>query len=259
MLKNFLYLNSQSVDSYLSSLEDGLRASAEDTVIRNQVQEPVEGVHRGGESGVHQVNSRVDTPESRFERLQKLASEQPQATGWTVVSDDDADLSSARTGAILEIRCDVYIPEAVRAFSSSSGLSDMITMMEALGKSADVFGLDKSKLPPKSQIEAMKSVSGVLGSDLIFVGDHDESGRRVAGKLIDRHTKADIDGIATVVGKVTSYWGENKWKPLLGLPGLNLVSRERRREMEATKPDADQQGQYLEGPAYMLDVIAIYR
>ncbi|MDI2036825.1 DUF6414 family protein [Paenarthrobacter nitroguajacolicus] len=259
MLKNFLYLNSQSVDSYLSSLEDGLRASAEDTITKNQVQEPVEGIHGGGEAGLHQVNSRVDTPESRFERLQRLASEQSQATGWTVIPDDDADLASVRTGTIVEIRCDVYVPEAVRALSSTSGLGDMINMMELFGNSADAFGLDKLQLPPKSQIEAMKSISGVLGSDLIAVGEHDESGRRVAGKLIDKYRNADIDGLATVVGKVTSYWGENRWKSLLALPGLNLVSREKRRELEAKKPEKDQQGQYLEGPAYMLDVIAIYR
>ncbi|MHA7290431.1 DUF6414 family protein [Arthrobacter sp. MDT3-24] len=259
MLKNFLYLNSQSVDSYLSSLEDGLRESAEDITLKNQIQDAVDGVHGGGGSGLQHVRSRIDTPESRFERLQRLATEKPQETGWTVVPDEGADLSLVRTGSILEIQCEVYVPEVVRAFSNTNGIGDMLNMLEVFGQNADVFGLDKSKMPPKNQVEAMKSVSGILGSDMIFSGEHDESGRKVAGKLIDKYIKSDVDGLATVVGKVTSYWGENKWKPLLALPGMNLVSREKRRELEGKKPQPGQESQYLEGPAYMLDVIAIYR
>ena len=40
---------------------------------------------------------------------------------------------------------------------------------------------------------------------------------------------------------------------------MNLLSRERRREMERTKPAAGKEEEYLSGPALMLDVLAIYR
>ncbi len=40
---------------------------------------------------------------------------------------------------------------------------------------------------------------------------------------------------------------------------MNLLSRERRREMERTKPATGKEEEYLSGPSLMLDVLAIYR
>jgi hypothetical protein len=70
---------------------------------------------------------------------------------------------------------------------------------------------------------------------------------------------AENEGFARVVGKVSAQWDKGNWKPLLVLPGMNLLSREQRRAMQRRGPDEGQESSWLEGSAIMLDVLAIYR
>ena len=54
-------------------------------------------------------------------------------------------------------------------------------------------------------------------------------------------------------------WQAGQWKPLLSLPGMNVLPREQRRKMEREGPESGQEASWLEGPAVMLDLLAIYR
>lgn len=61
------------------------------------------------------------------------------------------------------------------------------------------------------------------------------------------------------MGKVSTHWASVNWKPLLALLGMNLIPRGEQREMERKGPQAGQEQKWLEAPALMLDVLAVYR
>jgi len=70
----------------------------------------------------------------------------------------------------------------------------------------------------------------------------------------------DLEGEATVVGRVLKNWPEAQRHSLLTLPGLNLMSREQRRQWERGQSDADGgEEMTLEGPAATMSVVAIFR
>jgi hypothetical protein len=122
-----------------------------------------------------------------------------------------------------------------------------------------MFGEALEGLPDEGQIGAMTGVIGALGSDLVFVGEPNGGDWQIAGKLLQPNLRADVDGHARVVGKVSSQWRKGAWKSLLALPGMNLMNREQRRKLESEGPKPGQEDNWLEGPALMLDVLAIYR
>jgi len=68
----------------------------------------------------------------------------------------------------------------------------------------------------------------------------------------------EIDGRVTVVGKLVEKWPEKEWRPLLELRGVPTVGRQQRRQLERTSPSVDQEGNWLEGPAFSLEVLAVY-
>lgn len=122
MLKNFIYLNEPALDSYLSALEDGLRGSVQAKTAKSSSISGKAGVAGVGVGGDHErqqeeTTSRTDTAAARFERLQKLALEDVEASGWVDVVDPDTDLNGLGTGALIEIECEIYVPEIVKALS----------------------------------------------------------------------------------------------------------------------------------------------
>lgn len=264
MLKNFIYLNESALDSYLSALEDGLRGSVEAKTAKSSMVSGKAGVGGLGVAGDHETQdeettSRIDTSAARFERLQKLAREDVEASGWVDVVNPDVDLSGLGTGALIELECEIYVPEIVKALSPSGGLAKAIGQLESLAQLAPAFGADLTGMPAQGQLDAMKGLSGALGTDAMFVGEPNDTDWHVGGKLLDTYLKAEVEGYARIVGKVSSQWGSGQWKPLLALPGMNLLSRDKRREMERKGPNEGQEQNWLEGPAIMLDVLAIYR
>ena len=80
-----------------------------------------------------------------------------------------------------------------------------------------------------------------------------------AGELRQDFVQGELDGVVRLIGKVSKRWPSGQWKPLLALPGSSLLPRQKRRELERTPPKSDTEDQYLQGPACLLDILAIYR
>lgn len=264
MLKNFIYLNESALDGYLSSLEDGLRRSVEAKTAKTSSMSGKAGaagfgVDGGRERQEEETTSRTDTPAAKFERLQRLAREDNEMSGWIEVVNPDTDLAHVGIGALLELECEIFVPEMIKALSPTGGLVRAIDQVQALAPLAAMFGSEISGLPGAGQMDAMKGFAQILGSDAVLVGEPTDSDWRVAGKLLDTYLHGEVEGFARVVGKVSAVLGDGAWKPLLALPGMNLLSREKRREMERKGPDDGQEASWLKGPAAMLDVLAIYR
>lgn len=265
MLKRFLYLNTTALNDYLSALEGGTRA---DLTRRHLGAGKGEGsvdlkvVRGGGERRYEDEESLTltDTPESQFERLVQLAQQDPERSGWVDVLDPDTQLASTGIGAMICTECDVYIPEIVRAFSASGGLVEALDTVENLMPFAAALGLDThSDLPSKHERDAIRGFSSKLGGNLVAVGEYDMSPWKVVGEVDSVHLRDDIEGVAVIVGKVSKRWSPGQWKPVMALPGSSLLPRAQRREMERSKPNEGEEANYVEGPAVMLHVLAIYQ
>lgn len=264
MLKHFVYLNHAALDNYLGALEDGIatrieRQSGKNAGIGGAVGAGGAKVSgsRGKES--HETREVVDTPPAKFERFLRLAQARPEDTGWVDLPQLDL-LGTVGQGALVTVDCEIYVPDVVKMLASGSELSGMIDLVQAFGPLASSMNLDMQGIPSTEEMSAMKGVMDKMSSDLIVVGEDDTDWKIAAQLKADSVTDIGaLDGYVTVVGKVAQRWSELRWKPLLALPGSNLLPRKERKAMESTKPSGEDAANYLEGPAVMLDLLAIYR
>lgn len=115
----------------------------------------------------------------------------------------------------------------------------------------------------EQMIGGLSALGSLGGNAVVAVGSVDSEALRFAFKL-DREwlrcDLGDLEGEATVVGRVLKKWSEGQRHSLLTLPGLNLMNREQRRQLERDHSDGEGSAEmFLEGPAATLSVVAIFR
>lgn len=266
MLRRFLYLNSEAVDSYLGVVEGGLTDSSRrrETIrgtgganARLGTSNLGAGISRERESSDEHERTIHETPEQRFDRLVTALAADPDRFGYEDVVDLGDAFNRCGIGTMVSVDCDIEVPQAVRLFAQPEQLDDMLGMLDVIRPLAGMFGLDDDTLPSESQTQAVRSLASTLRFDLVFVGEVDENAPRIAGKLERTHLRELPEGEATVVGKVARRWAAGDSHPLLGLPGASLMSRKQRRASSpVTGLDDDS---ILRGPALTLDVLAVFR
>lgn len=201
----------------------------------------------------------ADTDEARFDRLLCGADATPDVLGWVEVLEPDRDFDGIGVGAMVSWECDLYIPDVVQAMARQGKALGVIDMMQKLLPAATNLGFDTMDLPSEEQVKAVGAFIGGLDARLVVVGEDEETDWRVAGQLTGDFLHGDIEGRARIVGKASDVIPRDRWKPFLTFPGMKLAPREQRREMEQQGPVPGKEGEYLAGPAAMLDVLAIYR
>jgi hypothetical protein len=253
------------LNGYLSALEDGLRNAAERRTSQTATvggKAGIGGIGAEGERASDRETSQSydDTSEARFERFMTLCVQNPGKSGWLDVINSDDDLPAAAPGAILEFDCEAYVPPMIKSLSSSGGIGDAMAMMKTLGPLMNSLGSGSLQLPPDDQMQAVSAVSAMMGDDLVVVGERDDTDWQVAGRLISKNIRdAELDGVARIVGKVSSRILTGEYKSLLALPGMNLMTREQRRAQAKTGPNQGDEANWVSGPALMLDILAVYR
>lgn len=264
MLRRFLYLDERALADYASVVDGGLLtestraestsrsggAGADLKIAKGQFAR-----ESGGESGW----TYKDTPASSFERLARAAEADPDALGWIEVMEPDTDFASARTGTFVSWECELEVPQTAVYLARKGGLADAVDTARALLPVVEQFGGMPDGLPSLDQLDAIKSFTEGMNASLIVNGVDDETPWTVSTVLLGEHDPADFQGRAIVVGKVIRTLREDEWKPYLAFPGLGALTREKRRELERQKPTPGKEGEFLGGPALLLDVLAIYR
>jgi hypothetical protein len=264
MLRRFLYLDAPTLSDYVSALEGGSRESLETKSVAGKSSEGTldAKIVRGNLGRTRQAEETLslsDTPQARFDRLTRLAEANPEEADWITVLEPDENLAQAGIGAIIDLECEIYIPQIIKAFSPQDGISQALDAMDELLPAARALGLDVSGIPQKKERVAVKKFADVIGGKLLIVGEIDDSDWHIAGQLNASYVNGDLEGRVRVTGKISNRWDLGTWKPLLALPGSSLLPRHERRALEKQKPQADDEQNYLEGPAVMLDILAIYR
>ncbi|GAB3264451.1 DUF6414 family protein [Arthrobacter pigmenti] len=266
MLVNTHYLDRTALTNYIAALEGGLRESGTSKSTGSHgfggsLGFGGMGVQGSKNSGAENTLNVQDHEASRLQRLIDAGHESPEAVGWIEVNRSDTEFGEAGTGAFIEWECDVYVPEGIAAMANPEGLSNALHTMQALRPSAESLGLDMEGVPDSAQMESMASSLNQLDISPVVVGDDSDTDWRVVGSLNKQWISPDasFDGRVRIVGKVKKRVGQDRWYPMMSLPGMNLVDRDERRRMEREGPrDDDEQDQFVRGPLLVLDYLAIF-
>lgn len=263
MLRNFLYLNTVALDGYMSAIEDGLRTGSESE--RNSSRDKGLGANAKVASGKMEWSTGdiqrtrgQDTPEARFARLIDAAEKSPEPLGWIDVLDPENDLNQAGYGAMIAGEAEFFTPHMVGLLANGD-LGRGLDLIDQLEPFADVFGFDRKGIPDKKQRNAMRSSISAINADLVVVGEFDSSDWKIAGQLSRDYIRDRIEGPARFVGKIARRWPAGEGRHLLALPGTTLLSRHERRALEQKRPDKDDDDSFVNGPAMMLDILAVWR
>jgi hypothetical protein len=264
MLKNFLYLNERILSDYLSALEGGVRQSVNSRTSSSGTRSGKAGVGGvGGAVGAAREQEEAvllhDSAPARFQRLLDLAEADPEATAWISVLDPDSDLEGALVGALIDVEADLEIPGFAKIMAPESGLLNVFRAYSAM--SSSLPGMNGQTIDPK-QLDMAETISGMMKGSLVVVARPDSDTWSLAGPLQEEHMRVaadEIDGDARIVGKVKKVLRADAFHPLLALPGMNALPRDKRRELERQGPAQPDDPMWLPGPALMLDILAIYR
>ncbi len=267
MLRRFLYLDTTALGQYVSALEGGATTESTKRSMRSGAGEggvDARVAHLSRQRSQEEEDTRTfaDTDEARFDRLLRASSSSPEAAealGWIEVLEPETDFVGIGIGAMVAWECDIYIPEIIQAMANSGEALKIIGQMQDLMPAAESLGFDTSGLPKGKELEAASKFIKGVDAQLLVVGEDEDTDWRIAGQLTGQFLHGDVEGRARVVGKVSKILPQGRWKPYLTLPGMNILPRERRRQLERQAPEPGKEDQYLSGPAIMLDILAIYR
>lgn len=264
MLVRLIYLDRDALAQYISAIEGGL--VTETSRRRAAAREGEAGADfkvvagKGRRSTEDEESRRIkDTDSARFGRLLAAAEADPEGLGWLEVLDPDVDLQDVGIGAMISWECDLYVPDVIRMLSRAGGAAEAISMMRALLPAAKALGLDTEGVPEDDQLGAMAGFLGRMDSKTLVVGEEDTTDWQIAGRILGEVDLEDLEGRARVVGKVTRVIPSGRWMPLAAFPGMNLLPREKRRQLERQQPAPGKDSDYLRGPALMIEILAIYR
>jgi len=162
-------------------------------------------------------------------------------------------------GAVIHWECDVYIPDAINAFSNPK-VKDALQVMENLMPQASALRLDVKGLPAPKELGAMAAAINSFDVAPVVIGEDDCTGWRIIGSLkpeciVD---SAEIDGRARIIAKVKKAVSKDSWYLLASLPGMNLIGRDERRKLERQGPQEDQEGLFEKGPLLVVEYLAVY-
>jgi len=263
MLRQFSYLNTALLSQFISALEGGQigsRSQRDKTSRDRSAGANLRVVNGEAASGLERETQAdySDTPAAQFDRLLRFASDDPDALNWIDVSQPDLELASAIRGAMISWDCEVYTPEVVQTFGSSSETAGLLRTFGQMLPAARGLGLDTEGVPDQGTIESMGNFLDAVRIDQVVVGDRDDTDWKIIAKVLPDHTLEPVDGPLQLVGKVRRVIPVGTWYPLMSLPGTNLGSREQRRAQARQAPTEDQKKNYIEGPAIELDLLAAF-
>lgn len=272
------YLNSRSLEGYISLIEPGVRGRISrvrttDSGIQGEL--GVSIAKAGGNKSARQEESQEysDHDIARLRRLIEYGHANPEEAAWVTVTQPDADFHDIGLGAFVEWECDVNVPDTVAALNKRGQLGEALKLMESLSELADAMG-QPIDLGIPDQARAMVDFAQKIDMQLVIVGDDVDSGSgwRIVGTLDDQFLvpNADLEGRYICVGKVRKVVARGDGHSLANIPALatmqSFANRAERRRAEraqaaASRPrkvEADD-AMTLAGPLLVLDLVAIFR
>ena len=265
ILRNFLFLDTATVEDYLSALEG--------SVIEGPIdQTDVERKEKGGKAGYKIVEGSVGSESStetkqklvindagRFQRLFEILEEQ-DAVQFLDAFDDEI-WSQLRRGEILEIQANIKLPEAFSMLQLVDSISPLMDIMKAFDK--DPLADPKTRAAFEG-IQAISKLSENQHIPLLFEATSTPKFRFVS-QLPRKYLRCELtelQGEATVFGKVQRILQkEQKFEAFSMVPALASLpnlTKQQRRKMQKDMADKNI-AEIVKGPAIILTPVAVYR
>ncbi|NED34123.1 hypothetical protein [Streptomyces sp. SID8499] len=257
-LPRFLYLDEKGLGEYLSVVEEGLSDESKRRRLLSAtgVDSSALGESMNGDSSSEEERVVRETASQRFIRLVTALDTAAERWRYRDVADLAHSFDEIGITDLVQVQCEVEIPPFVQMFSQPDQLDGMVNMLEALRDMAPMMGEELDGLPGKKETKAIRDLSKAMKSDVVVVGDQEEDGPKITGKLNKDYIRDAIEGEVFVLGKVAKKLKEGESHSLLAIPGASLMSRQQRRQA-ARQQQTDENT--LAGPALTLDILAIYR
>lgn len=195
-----------------------------------------------------------DNGPARFDRLLALVEGVEDEFGWKDLQETQVEMISLRPGHVLACAAELYESD-VSKLSAASGILSMLPLMKSISQMTGkpLQGMENFD---DNTVEAVGAFGAAMKGSSVVLGDILESDWKLVFSI---PAGIDVEGDAYVVGKVSKVWGAGEWRPLPGLPVFSQLPRAQRREMERKGPAPDGKMMWQEGPAVLLDVLAVYR
>ncbi|MGW3860101.1 DUF6414 family protein [Streptomyces sp. NPDC005047] len=257
-LPRFLYLDERGLGEYLSVVEEGLsdESKRRRLLSASGVDSSTLGEAMGGESSSEEERIVRETASQRFIRLVTALDSAASRWRYRDITDLGDSIDELGVMDLVHVQCEVEVPPFVQMFSQPDQLDGMLDMLEALRPMASMMGDNLEGIPGENETNAIRGFSKAMKSDVVVVGDQEDDGPKITGKLNKEYIRDAIEGEVFVLGKVSKKLKEGESHSLLAIPGASLMNRKQRRQ---AAPQQHTDENTLVGPALTLDILAIYR
>ncbi len=266
ILRNFLFLDTDTLDDYLATLEGYVVDGSID-------QTETEKKDLTGKAGYKIIEGEVATEKSKemkqtlavtnaakFQRLYELLEKQDGFKFLDLLDQDTWE--QIRRGDILEIEAKIHLPKSFTMMQVANDISPLLDIMSQVGE--EPFGDAKSKVA----FEGIKSISKLSGEKPIPIIFEMSStlGFSFTANLQRRFIKcqiSDIEGEATVFGKVQRVIRKGEKAEVFSLlpafsAKLPSMSNKQKRQAQQGLVQKDL-ADIVKGPALVISPVAIYR
>lgn len=264
VLRQFLYLDQDLLDEFLGHLEGGLfdeeHERAEESTSKSRSLGGEAKVVRGNlgrsnDSGASTERVVRQTPSSNFERFRRQVVEQEglQALGAL----DDAIWNQLEAGELLEIEAKISMPGLSQITQFARQFTELAPLARAFG--ADVKDDDVTQAQALASLGDNDRVPILI--EVAAAPRYRFACRlRSASIMVEQN---DLVGEATVLAKLQRKLKKGEREDLAELPGMGMLPRAKRRELEATikksKAPISQGATSIGHPGGVLTPVAVYR
>lgn len=261
ILRNFLYLDNNMMEDYLSALDGYLIEERSETKTDNYAND-VEGnlkILKGNMATECEttVNSKqAITYASRFQKLYELMNKNKEITYIDKIN--TKNWSKIQRGNILEIETNI---EIAKSFCNFKAIKDAETMLEFF-KTMGAINTNN-----RSDLEAMKAISGIsnmvsINKIPIICTEMYVERYKIYANLQQKYLENDIlelEGSATIIGKVQKILevddSDEVYNPLANYKNLIELGKANAENNETMENIIEE----IKGPAIKLIPLAIYR
>ena len=255
MLREYIYLDRNRVEDFLSQLEGGVSNSTRstETDVGASVDARINiGVAKLGSKhtspGLSQEDLRRTTDVALFERLYAHLGDKDLRR-----VDDRGELHSRRVqqGELLELECEIVV----------SGMANLTGMLGEFQRLAPLMG---------DSLEGIEGLAAFLGDEVPVRFTIDEE--VVANSMLSadglRGDKSDLEGECTVLCRVRKVVKSGKRVPLRKFAGMKLTPQQIEKMFSDMEFSDDSSGFHLdasasdyiaEGPTLIVTTVAVYR
>lgn len=258
--RSFLYIDHEEVESLLSGVEGGTFSEESQREqggsgwggrAEGRVG-PVGGSYTGDVRDTHERSRTMQqTAEARFSRLMQEIDDDPDESVLVCSSGSSNPWREAEENRFVRFTGSLDVPEFVVALANSG---DYLR----IGQAFENVGAIQISKEQRNALEGMASVNEAIGERLPIFMETGLDHPTVVLPLTSRMSRARIDryaGRATVVGRVSERVPERTKHTLFEIPGMRQMNRKQRR----AGGDRGMQNLEVEGPALILNVIAVFQ